>query len=78
MTPIELQVPKQATYSHQKMVQKHSRQSRIEIFHAGDYVTLAVPRLDRASTDPSRLFYRVLKVKYKKTHQLQCQYGILD
>lgn len=60
------------------MVQKHSRQNRIEIFYPGDFVTLAVPRLDRASTDPSHLLCRVLKVKYQKSHQLQCQYGILD
>lgn len=78
LTPIELEVQKKAAHSRQKMIAKHSRQHRIEIFAPGDLVSLAVPREDRASTDPLRLLCRVLKVKYNKSHQLQCQHGILN
>lgn len=49
----------------------------MEIFIPGDFVSLVVPQLDRASADPSRLLCQVPKVKNQKTHQLQCRYGVL-
>lgn len=60
------------------MIKKHSRQKRVEAFLPGDLVSLAVPRLDRASTNPSRLLGKVIAVKHRKSYQLQSPYGILD
>jgi hypothetical protein len=45
-----------------RMVKKYAGRNHIEIFEAGDIVTLAIPKLDRGDTDDKRIYCKVLEV----------------
>lgn len=61
------------------MVEKYNkRQGHDPIrFSIGDYITVFIPRQDRASTDDRRLPARILSIPHRDRYQLQTTYGIL-
>ena len=61
-----------------RMKLKHAKQKKVREFTAGEYVSVYVPRIDRASTDPQWLPCVVVEVvgRYKpltnSTPSLEC------
>jgi len=77
LTSIEKEVQTRISDARVKMVKKHSKRHSPEIFQPGDFVTLKIPREDRASTDNLRIYCQVIKEPHPNRYQLQCKQGIL-
>jgi len=77
LTSIEKEVQTRISDARVKMVKKHSKRHSPEIFQPGDFVTLKIPREDRASTDNLRIYCQVIKEPHPNRYQLQCKHGIL-
>ena len=60
------------------MVQKYGRTHTVEIFEAGDLVSLKIPRFDRSATDNLRVICRVLGQPRVNRYQLMSEHGLLD
>ncbi len=62
-----------------RMFLKNSKQNKVETFNVGQYISVRVPRIDRASTDPPRLPCVVVQVvgKAKALYRLRCHFGVL-
>ena len=62
-----------------RMEQKYSKQHKVKTFKPGDCVSVRVPRIDRASTDPQCLACIVVQVvgKAKALYRLRCKFGVL-
>jgi hypothetical protein len=59
------------------MVQKFNKRFTPERFQSGEFVTLKIPREDRASTDNFRIYCKVIEEPHPNQYQLQCKHGIL-
>ena len=61
------------------MQQKHAKKSKIHTFQVGEYASLRIPRIDRASTDLQRLPCVVVQVigKAQSMYRLRCKHGVL-
>jgi hypothetical protein len=57
---------------------QYSKQHTIRIFSKGDKVSIAVPRLDRTSTDDKRVFWKILDMPKSDRYIIATPYGILD
>ena len=78
-----LSIRKRADKAYRKnalrMEQKYSKQHKVKMFKPGDCVSVCVPRIDRASTDPQQLACVVVQVvgKAKTLYRLRCKFGVL-
>jgi hypothetical protein len=59
------------------MVEKLNKRFTPERFQSGEFVTLKIPREDRASTDNLRIYCKVIKEPHPNQYQLQSKHGIL-
>ena len=58
---------------------QYGKQRQITTFEIGDQVSVAVPALDRATTDDKRMFGRVINVKEEyDSYQIVTKYGVLN
>lgn len=65
--------------ANKRSIKQYGKQRNIMTFSVGDTVSVAVPALDRASTDDKRIFGRVIKVyEDKDVYKIVTKYGILD
>lgn len=62
-----------------RMIVKYNNQQSgpIVSFTVGDYVTIFIPKQDRASTDDRRIPARIIGKKHGNRYELQTQYGVL-
>ena len=62
-----------------RMKLKHAKQHKVKDFRVGECVSVRVPRIDRASTDPQRLPCVVVEVvgKSQAAYRLRCKSGVL-
>ena len=62
-----------------RMKLKHAKQHKVKDFRVGDSVSVRVPHIDRASTDPQRLPCVVVEVtgKSQVAYRLHCKSGVL-
>ncbi len=66
-------------HANERSKRQYGKQRRTTTFDVGDQVSVAVPALDRASTDDKRLFGRVIGVKEDfDSYQILTKYGVLD
>ena len=73
------QVQVNQKHANERSKRQYGKQRQITTFEVGDQVSVAVPALDRASTDDKRLFGRVISVKEDfDSYQILTKYGILD
>ena len=62
-----------------RMRLKYEKQHEVKEFRVGEYVSVCVPRIDRASTDLQRLSCVVVEVirKARVVYRLRCKFGVL-
>ena len=62
-----------------RMKLRHAKQHKVREFTVGESVSVRVPRIDRASTDPQRLPCIVVEVvgKAQAVYRLRSKYGVL-
>ena len=63
------------------MAGKYNRHHQVESFAIGQYVTIRIPREDRAATDNKRILCRVVDIAGsdgRPGYKLRCQYGLLQ
>lgn len=60
-----------------RMMKAYQRQHQVRISDIDEYVSVKVPKEDRASTDRSRLVCKVIDVPYEDRYRLKCKNGIL-
>ena len=63
-----------------RMMVKYNLKHEVKEFHVGDCVSVRIPRIDRASTDPNRLPYIIVQVigTARAMYCLQCKSGVLN
>ncbi len=64
-------------HANERAVRQYGKQRSVKGFKVDDKVSVAVPALDRASTDDKRIFGRIIRV-VGDTYGIQTKYGILD
>ena len=64
-------------HANERAVRQYGKQRSVKVFEIDDKVSVAVPALDRASTDDKRIFGRISRV-VGYTYGIQTKYGILD
>lgn len=64
-------------HANERAVRQYGKQQSVKVFEIDDKVSVAVPALDRASTDDKRIFGRISRV-VEDTYGIQTKYGILD
>ena len=59
---------------------KYNLKHKVKEFHVGDCVTVRIPRIDRASTDPNRLPCIIVQVigTARAMYRLRCKSGVLN
>ena len=78
-----LQVREKANIAYRKNVEmmkkKYAKNSKIMKYKIGDYVSVRIPRIDRASTDLQRLPCVVVGIigKAQQLYRLRCKDGVL-
>lgn len=66
-------------HANERAKRQYGKQRQIITFEVGDQVSVAVPALDRATTDDKRLFGRIVDVKGDyNNYRILTKYGILD
>lgn len=60
------------------MKKKYAKQKNVQTFSVGDSVSVKVPRIDRTSTDISRIACVVVEVVNKDLYRLRCKSGVLS
>ena len=64
-------------HANERSICQYGKQRAVKAFAIGDKVSIAVPALDRASTDDKRIFGRVIK-SFDNAYSIQTKYGVLD
>ena len=59
-------------------IRKYGKQRAVKNCKVGESVSVAVPALDRASTDDKRIFGQVKQVHNGPSYEIQTKYGVLD
>lgn len=78
-TRLRQQVQINQKHANERSQRQYGKQRQTTTFELGDQVSVAVPALDRASTDDKRLFGRVIGVHEDyNSYQIVTKYGILD
>ena len=73
------QVRNNQQYANERSKRQYDKQRQITTFELGDQVSVAVPALDRASTNDKRIFERVIGViEDYDSYQIQTKYKILN
>lgn len=66
-------------HANERSKQQYGKQRQITTFAVGDQLSVAVPALDRASTDDKRIFGRVIGViENYDCYQIVTKHGVLD
>lgn len=78
ISQMEREVRENTVKAREKMSEKYKKKFTIEVFEVGEYVTLKIPREDRASTDDFRVLCRVLEHSHENNYILQSSFGTLD
>ena len=78
-TRLRQQVLINQKHANERSQRQYGKQRQTTTFELGDQVSVAVPALDRASTDDKRLFGRVIEVHEDyNSYQIVTKHGILD
>ena len=64
-------------HANDRSIRQYEKQRAVITFAIGDKVSVAVPALDRASTDDKHIFGRVIK-SFDNAYSIQTKYGVLD
>ena len=64
-------------HANEQSICQYENQRAVTKFAIGDKVSIAVPALDRASTDDKRIFGQVIK-SFNNAYSIQTKYGVLD
>ena len=60
------------------MVTKYSKRHDIQVFSAGDLVSIAIPRLDRGPLDDRRVLGRIRSVPREDKYEVETLHGIVE
>ena len=78
-TKLRQQVRINQEHANKRSQRQYGKQRTITTYEIGDQVSVAVPALDRASTDDRRIFGRVISVREEyDSYQILTKYGVLD
>lgn len=78
-TQLRQQVRINQEHANKRSQRQYGKQRQITTYEIGDQVSVAVPALDRASTDDKRIFGRVIAVREEyDSYQILTKYGVLD
>lgn len=78
-TALRQQVRINQSHANERSKRQYGKQRQVTTFELGDQVSVAVPALDRTSTDDKRLFERIIDVKEDyDSYQILTKYGVLD
>lgn len=64
--------------ANEQSIRPYGKQCAVRNFVVGESVSIAVPALDRASTDDKRTFGQVKKAHNGPSYEIQTKYGVLD
>lgn len=64
--------------ANERSIRQYGKQRAGKYFEVRESVSIAVPALDRASTDDKRIFGRVKQVHNGPNYEIQTIYGVLD
>ena len=64
-------------HANEQSIHQYGKQQSVKVFAIGDKVSIAVPALDRASTDDKRIFGQVIK-SFDKAYSIQTKDAVLD
>lgn len=64
--------------ANERSIRQYGKQRVVKNFEVGESVSVAVPALDRASTDDKRIFGQVKQVDNGPSYEIQAKYGVLD
>ena len=78
-TALRQQVQINQKQANERSQRQYGKQRQVTTFELGNQVSVAVPALDRASTDDKRLFGRVIGLHPEyNSYQILTKYGFLD
>ena len=78
-TALRQQVQVNQKHANERSQRQYGKQRQVRTFALFDQVSVAVPALDRASTDDKRIFGRVIGLNPEyNSYQILTKYGILD
>ena len=63
--------------ANERSIRQYGKQRAVKVFAIGDKVSIAVPALDRVSTDDKRIFGQVIK-SFDNAYSIQTKPGVLD
>ena len=79
ITQLREQVRINQQHANKRSQRQYGKQRQITTYQVGDQVSVAVPALDRASTDDKWLFGKVIAVREEyDSYQILTKYGVLD
>ncbi len=64
-------------HANERSIRQYGKQRAVKVFAIGDKVSIAVPALDRVSTDDKRIFGQVIK-SFDNAYSIQTKHGVLD
>ena len=78
--PVHQIADKEYLKNANRMMVKYNLKHKVKEFHAGDCVTVRIPRIDRASTDSNRLPCIIVQVigTARAMYCLRCKSGVLN
>ena len=65
-------------HANERSIRQYGKQRAVRNFEIGESVSVAVPELDRASTDDKRIFGQIKQVHNGPSYEIPTKYGILD
>ena len=78
--PVRQIADKEYLKNANRMMVKYNLKHKVKEFHVEDCVTVRIPRIDRASTDPNRLPCIIVQVigTARAMYHLRCKSGVLN
>ena len=78
--PVRQIADKEYLKNANRMMVKYNLKHKVKEFHVGGCVTVRIPRIDRASTDPNRLPCIIVQVigTARAMYRLRCKSGVLN
>ncbi len=65
-------------YANERSIRQFGKHLGVRSFKIGEAVSVAVPALDRASTDDKRVSCQVIRIHSGPSYEIEAKYGILD
>ena len=65
-------------HANKRSIWQFGKQRAVRFYKNGDSVSVAVPALDRASTDDKRIFGQIIRIHSGPSYKIQTKFGILD